>query len=159
MQNYKEAEVAGTKHTRARFIGLVNEYGKEAVVNFHEEIVHNVGDTKIHKDVGVLSARIDMNKTITDEDGNTCTYADLYKWMAIAYFTEAASRDARDAQAVKDVAYLEFIQSILMEVTNVTEQQVRQLINVEQFEAGMSVNDAVAIVIDATTETETGVTV
>ena len=154
MQNYKEEEVVGTKHTRARYIGLVNEYGKEPMVNFHEEVVHNLGDTKIHKDAGVLSAQIDMSKTITDEDGNTCTYADLYKWIALAYLTEATARDARDAQAVKDMAYLEFIQSILMEVADVTEQQVRDLINIEQFEAGMSISDAVAIVIDATTVTE-----
>lgn len=154
MQNYKEAEVAGTKHTRARYIGLVNEYGKEPVVNFHEEDVHNLGDTKIHKDAGVLSAQIDMSKTITDEDGNTCTYAHLYKWISIAYFTEATDRDARDAQAVKDMAYLEFIQSVAVEVADATEWQVRDLISIEQFEAGMSVSDAVAIVIDAITETE-----
>lgn len=115
MQNYKEEEVAGTKHTRARYIGLVNEYGKEAVVNFHEEVVHNLGDTKIHKDVGVLSAQIDMSKTITDEDGNTCTYADLYKWIAIAYFTEATARDARDAQAIIDLANLELAQDAEIE--------------------------------------------
>lgn len=115
MQNYKEAEVVGTKHTRARYIGLVNEYGKEAIVNFHEEVVHNLGDTKIHKDVGVLSAQIDMSKVITDEDGNTCTYADLYKWIAIAYFTEATSRDVRNAQAVKDMADLELAQSAEIE--------------------------------------------
>ena len=149
MQNYKEAEVVGTKHTRARYIGLVNEYGKEAVVNFHEEVVHNLGDTKIHKDVGVLSAQIDISKTITDEDGNTCTYADLYKWIALAYLTEAKARDARDAQAVKDMAYFEFIQSVVAEVDGATEQQVKDLISVEQFEEGMSVSDAVAIVIDA----------
>lgn len=154
MQNYKEAEVVGTKHTRARYIGLVNEYGKEAIINFHEEVVHNLGDTKIHKDVGVLSAQIDMSKVITDEDGNTCTYADLYKWIAIAYFTEATGRDVRDAQAVKDMAYLEFIQSVTVEVDDIAEQQVKYLISVEQFESGMSVSDAVAIVIDATTETE-----
>lgn len=154
MQNYKEAEVVGTKHTRARYIGLVNEYGKEAIVNFHEEVVHNLGDTKIHKDVGVLSAQIDMSKVITDEDGNTCTYADLYKWIAIAYFTEATSRDARDVQAVKDMAYLEFIQSVTVEVDDVTEQQVKDLISVEQFESGMSVNDAVAIVIADSNEKE-----
>ena len=159
MQNYKEAEVVGTKHTRARYIGLVNEYGKEAVVNFHEEVVHNLGDSKIHKDVGVLSAKIDMSKTITDEDGNTCTYANLFKWIAIAYFTEAADRDVRDAQAVKDMAYLEFIQAVVAEVVDTTEQQVQDLISVEQFEAGMSVSDAVSIVIDSTTETETGITV
>lgn len=110
MQNYKEAEVVGTKHTRARYIGLVNEYGKEAVVNFHEEVVHNLGDTKIHKDVGVISVQIDMSKVITDEDGNTCTYADLYKWIAIAYLAEAADRDARDAQAIIDMADLELAQ-------------------------------------------------
>ena len=154
MQNYKEDEVAGTKHTRARYIGLVNEYGQEPMVNFHEEVVHNLGDTKIHKDAGVLSAQIDMSKTITDEDGNTCTYADLYKWIAIAYFNEANARDARDAQAIKDMDYLEFIQSVAAEVDDATEQQVRDLISIEKFEAGMSVSDAVAIVIDATTETE-----
>lgn len=154
MQNYKEAEVVGTKHTRARYIGLVNEYGQEPMVNFHEEDVHNLGDTKIHKDAGVLSVQIDMGKTITDEDGNTCTYADLYKWIAIAYFTEATSRDARDAQAVKDMAYLEFIQSVAAEAVDATEQQVRDFISVEQFESGMSVSDAVDIVIDATTAPE-----
>ena len=154
MKNYKEAEVAGTKHTRARYIGLVNEYGKEVVVNFHEEVVHNLGDTKIHKDVGVLSAQIDMSKVITDEDGNTCTYADLYKWIALAYLTEAKARDVRDAQAIKDMAYLEFIQAVVAEVVDATEQQVKDLISVEQFEEGMSVSDAVAIVIDATTEPE-----
>lgn len=154
MQNYKEAEVAGTKHTRARYIGLVNEYGQEPMVNFHEEVVHNLGDTKIHKDAGVLSAQIDMSKTITDEDGNTCTYADLYKWITIAYLAEATARDARDAQAVKDMAYLEFIQSVVAEVVDATEQQVKDLISAEQFESGMGVSDAVAIVIDATTDTE-----
>lgn len=154
MQNYKEAEITGTKHTRARYIGLVNEYGKEAVVNFHEEVVHNLGDTKIHKDVGVMSVQIDMSKVITDGDGNTCTYVDLYKWIAIAYLAEAASRDARDAQAIIDMDYLEFIQSVVVEVVDATEQQVKDLISVEQFETGMSVSDAVAIVIAATTELE-----
>ena len=154
MKNYKEAEVAGTKHTRARYIGLVNEYGKEPMVNFHEEVVHNLGDTKIHKDAGVLSAQIDISKTITDEDGNTCTYADLYKWIALAYLTEATARDVRDAQAIKDMAYLEFIQSVVAEVDGATEQQVKDLISVEQFEEGMSVSDAVAIVIDATEAVE-----
>lgn len=115
MQNYKEEEVAGTKHTRARYIGLVNEYGKEAVVHFHEEVVHNLGDTKIHKDVGVISAQIDMSKVITDENGNTCTYADLYKWIAIAYLAEAADRDARDAQAIIDLANLELAQDAEIE--------------------------------------------
>ena len=148
MKNYKEAEVVGTKHTRARYIGLVNEYGQEPMVNFHEEVVHNLGDTKIHKDAGVLSAQIDMSKTITDEDGNTCTYADLYKWIAIAYFTEAIARDERDNQAVKDMAYLEFIQSVAAEVVDATEQQVRDLISVEQFESGMSISDAVDIVTE-----------
>lgn len=150
MQIYREEELSGTKHTRARYIGLVNEYGKEPVVNFYEEDVYNLDGTKIHKDTGILSVQIDMSKTITDEDGNTCTYADLHKWIAIAYFTEASERDARDSQAVKDMAYLEFIQSILMEVADVTEQQVRDLISIEQFEAGMSVSDAVAVVIAAT---------
>ena len=154
MKNYKEAEVVGTKHTRARYIGLVNEYGQEPMVNFHEEVVHNLGDTKIHKDAGVLSAQIDMSKTITDEDGNTCTYADLYKWISIAYFDEATARDARDAQAVKDMAYLEFIQAVVAEVLDATEQQVRDLISIEQFEEGMSVSDAVAIVIAETEEVE-----
>ena len=115
MQTYKEAEITVTKHTRARYIGLVNEYGKEAVINFHEEVVHSLGDTKIHKDVGVMSVQIDMNKVITDEDGSTCTYADLYKWIAIAYLAEAAERDARDAQAIKDIADLESAQSAEIE--------------------------------------------
>ena len=153
MQKYKEEEISGTKHTRARYIGLVNEYGEEPMVNFYEEIIHNSGGTKIHKDAGILSTQIDMSKTITDEDGNTCAYADLYKWITIAYFTEANDRDARDAQSVKDMAYLEFIQSILMEVADATEKQVRDLISVEQFEAGMSVSDAIAVVI-ATTDAE-----
>lgn len=154
MKNYKEKEVSGTEHTRARYIGIVNEYGKEPIVNFHEEVVHNLGDTKIHKDAGVLSVQIDMGKTITDEDGNTCTYAELYKWISIAYFTEATARDERDNQAVKDMAYLEFIQSVAAEAVDATEQQVRDFISVEQFESGMSVSDAVDIVIDATTVTE-----
>lgn len=36
MQNYKEAEVVGTKHTRARYIGLANEYVTEAIVEGEE---------------------------------------------------------------------------------------------------------------------------
>ena len=56
-----------------------------------------------------------MSKVITDENGNTCTYAELYKWIAIAYLAEAADRDARDAQAIIDLANLELAQDAEIE--------------------------------------------
>lgn len=98
ISNYDESDVFGTKHTRCKKVVLINEYGQTPRVEFVEERVHVFDDgTHVAAPVGTISVSVDMASVIEDEEGNSISYADLYRWIAIAYIATATERDAQQA--------------------------------------------------------------
>lgn len=95
MQNYNEAQISGTKHTRCYKIEAMNPYGDRQIAIFHEEDIHQVGDEQISKKVGAITIVVDHDKEVTHpETGEKMTYGELYQWVGAAYLQEAMDRDA-----------------------------------------------------------------
>ena len=100
IDNYKESDVAGSKHARCKEIRIFNPYQSQPRVDFVEETAYILGnDEYILRDAGSMSLVIDMEGEIEDEAGNKTTYGEMYKWMAIAYLKEARKRDLLKEQA------------------------------------------------------------
>ena len=103
MQNYKETQIAGTKHTRCSKITVMNPYNDRQIVVFDEEVIHQLDDEQIKKSAGSMTIVVDHEKEVTHyETGEKMTYGDLYKWMASAYLQEALERDALASAAQGD---------------------------------------------------------
>lgn len=102
IENYKESNLTGSKYLRCNKITIHNPFRNNISVTFSEETAYILGEGEndyLLKDAGNLTKNIDGMETLTDENGNTITFAEMYKWFAIAYITEALKRDALKEQS------------------------------------------------------------
>ena len=96
MQNYKETQINGTQHTRCKKLELLNPLEDRQVVIFHEETVFQLtDDERISRSDGTLTIVVDPSKEVEHyETGEKMTYAEMHKWLASFYLSEALERDA-----------------------------------------------------------------
>lgn len=121
IQNYKETNVEGSKHTRCKSIRISNEYGEDPVVIFTEEEIHILSEEdggNITRNKGSVSVTLsNMEVTVEDpETGVEISYGQLYRFLAIEYLKAAHARDTADAEGKEELAMNEVKRSILKEL-------------------------------------------
>jgi hypothetical protein len=104
--NYKESTVSGQSWQRAKVIQIWNEYGQTPRVDFIEETLVSLGDTKITQPAGTLSktvANVDetiqiINPETGADTGATMTIAQIYAAIFSYYLKLAQERDKQSTQ-------------------------------------------------------------
>ena len=100
--NYNESSIAGSRHTRCNGVNVLNPFKQNPTIIFQEETVFVMDDDDyVTRPAGNINVRANMDTVLDDGEGNTISYAELYKWMYLAYLKEAVARDELKAKSDK----------------------------------------------------------
>ena len=108
MANYKQTDVTGSSWVRCNSINIRNYYGISPIIEFSEEEIFELGDTRISKPytrtaslMPILHIQYDPTATVNiynpdtlEPTGQTITHADLYGMLFSAYIDSAKKIDA-----------------------------------------------------------------